>query len=499
MRRNQYIGLTVLALAVLLVIYKVRGQSFGSFNHDQPYLVGPVSAVNTNLSPTNIPDLFMWWVQSDISSNANVTAWKDRYYNNWLVATNTERTPTNDSYGVYFNNDQLRLTSNSPYCLASNSMYVIFTAKTNAYGAFNDAYAAGEPGIEPLLGDQNSTAIGFYLVTNNLMVRTSAAGGSFVAASTLLWPLVPTNQVCTLTTISNKVYTNGVLAATIPASPVPLLSVGGMLGGVAALNHYYIHEIGYYSNNITEAQASNISYYAQITYATNKTPEFKPMDIGGFRFWYRADKHVYKNSSLDPAADGDSIYYFIDNGSFANNLFGNGTYNGIRQTVGFRLANFKNNGTDGSWNNIACWSIPQAYTYFVVLQCTNSLAGSQVPIGAYTAPQPFIQTVTNASLNEQVYMGSSAFSFYECPTVTNWTILTACFNGTSSFLRTNRVSRAEAFDAGTSDLCSTILANHSGSSFGFKGAFAEWIVYKGIPATNDIQRIENWLAAKYGL
>lgn len=496
MRRNQYIGLTVLALAVLLVIYKVRGQSFGSFNHDQPYLVGPVtSSANTNLFP--LVDLYWRWVASDISSNANVMIWKDRKQGVNLVATNSGYSPTNDSYGLYFNNARLTLT-NPAIEVYTNSMFVVFNRYTNE----NYRTAAIEDAgyLEPLIGDQTSVRNGFYFRTNSLVVVTNGQPSSTYL---VVWPSVPTNQTCTVITKGSAIYTNGVFAASVSAVPTYFLNIGGWVGaggsGVPA-SHYYIDELAFYTNIVTDADVSNLNYYAFTTYSSNRTKEFQPQEVAGMRSWWRADRGTEKDAIRTPLAVGDKVSYWRDAGAFQNDLIAAGDANGFLEIAGFSHINFRTNGANGSWNNATCFSWAQPYTYFLIFQYTNDLSGAsgQVPVGAYTAPQPFLQLKTNAS-GATITQGANSAQEYSCQTITNWTIVTACFNGASSFLRTNKVLRADGFNVGNADLCAAIIANHSGSVYGFKGKFAEWLVYQGIPSTNDIQRIENWLATRYGL
>lgn len=86
--------------------------------------------------------------------------------------------------------------------------------------------------------------------------------------------------------------------------------------------------------------------------------------------------------------------------------------------------------------------------------------------------------------------------------VTNLTyVLTICYNNTQTFMRTNGVLYALG-PGGTSGNAGFSLGDRYDDATvndPFNGLVHEVIMYKGLPATNDIQWVENGLGTKYGI
>jgi hypothetical protein len=86
-------------------------------------------------------------------------------------------------------------------------------------------------------------------------------------------------------------------------------------------------------------------------------------------------------------------------------------------------------------------------------------------------------------------------------TITNWTVLTCCYNGTHSYVRTNGVNAIPVFSSSSSSPGSYIyLMNYHGGGIYFPGNVSELLFYHAAAlATNDVASIESYLKARWGL
>lgn len=100
-----------------------------------------------------------------------------------------------------------------------------------------------------------------------------------------------------------------------------------------------------------------------------------------------------------------------------------------------------------------------------------------------------------------IYAGSAWQQSSTKYTNTVWALYTVCFNGANSFVRTNgHLLYVVGGSPGTDgEATMTIGGHYDGVGSNFKGWMAEILLYKGLPATNDMQWIESNLCTKYNL
>lgn len=81
-----------------------------------------------------------------------------------------------------------------------------------------------------------------------------------------------------------------------------------------------------------------------------------------------------------------------------------------------------------------------------------------------------------------------------------WMVLTICFNGASSYVRTNGVLYVSG-DTGSSSTKGITLGQYYSPTLNrsWSGGIAELIMYNATLATNDLQWVESSLKTKYGL
>jgi hypothetical protein len=87
-------------------------------------------------------------------------------------------------------------------------------------------------------------------------------------------------------------------------------------------------------------------------------------------------------------------------------------------------------------------------------------------------------------------------------TITNWTVLTCCYNGTNSYVRTNGVNAYPVFTTSTSAISNNIylLNYHGGNAHYFQGKLAEIMFYTGAAlSTNDLRAAETYLGLRGGV
>ena len=141
----------------------------------------------------------------------------------------------------------------------------------------------------------------------------------------------------------------------------------------------------------------------------------------------------------------------------------------------------------------------QPTIFFYVLQCTNT-TGTQALMGTgYGGTQHTPTVVVSDGASMQVNAGSTA-NFPFPYTITNTTVMTVCFNGANSWVRTNGVLAGNiSGSVGTNPFYFSVnLGNNVAGTAPIKGYMYELLGYELLSmTTNQIQAIENALKAKY--
>lgn len=213
--------------------------------------------------------------------------------------------------------------------------------------------------------------------------------------------------------------------------------------------------------------------------------------------WWHADSITANNGDLishwpDSAAIPHDLWVYAQDSATYSPYFTNNCVNSKPAMYW--------TGTPKGFTNAFGSTLAQPLTYFIVAQRVTGQANYVFHGVTGTELFAIDQATLNTSLGG-LYAGTAwQESSTPCPT-NSWCVYTICFNGASSFLRTNGVSWLEVSSTpgsgGNSSLC--LGANSTFTFYGFKGWIAELIMYKGSVATNDMQWVEINLKTKYGL
>lgn len=133
------------------------------------------------------------------------------------------------------------------------------------------------------------------------------------------------------------------------------------------------------------------------------------------------------------------------------------------------------------------------HTHFIVFKSVRNTGNKQHVFGDGSTGECVLAFDPTFS---EMY-GNADLQMAACPTITNWTIATAVFNGANSYLRTNGV----LVGSGNAGNPTIGIQGVGYGSFGqtLDGRIAEYIVIAGTMTTNDLQGVEDNLGAKYGI
>lgn len=487
-------------LFLLLPIY-LFAQGFGSFSHDQPFFANSTGIASIPGIP---PVLAFHWKASDISSNDPVATWTDRVSGFNLVQTNSLFQPTNDStYGVCFD--------------GTKSLEFATTLKipTNS-SVFVSGYFSSVPHNQIIVYSTNGNE-GLYINATNQVI-TRYAGNDYGRTSVLN----PTNLLTvgyTTRLVSGNLsvvsYTNGILNASnyiIGSAATSFDTVGGWSGrqvgnayGELDYSLYsFITDIMVWTNAIlTNANFVYLNAQAQAAYPSTKTPFFDPNSISGIFHWVRSDNPNTGWQSGGYHTNGTEIQYMPDSVNFTadvNYMWGTANRRPIfRNTLGPNGRSTIQIQTGGAgtygFGFYSAYTRSQPNTYFFVLQQTNTSSDQDIFDQNYAGNRQMIATVSGGA-NLRLYAGGSANYVYP-RSITNWTILSVCFNGANSWVRTNGVALGSGINPGSNPLQQPLLGSFGGGGNPFLGFISEFMAYNAALNTNDIAKVERFLMDKY--
>lgn len=222
---------------------------------------------------------------------------------------------------------------------------------------------------------------------------------------------------------------------------------------------------------------------------------FDPTTVATLREWYKPGTTVWKNSGGTPSADGDDVYSWRDSYSSAH-LLGGAVLPKYRTTGGpnshpsvdFKIPSFT--------QYLYASSVSQTDPIYIFTLIRISDQTSDSGIWCSTSPGSVgitISTNTTGVMN--------AGSSLTLPPIkdTNWIILSACLNGSSSWVRTNGVEYATG-NAGSGSCSQAVLGNNAGFTAPMLGLITESLWYSGTTiSTNNIGNIEMYLTNSYSL
>ena len=226
-------------------------------------------------------------------------------------------------------------------------------------------------------------------------------------------------------------------------------------------------------------------------FANDFTTSFKPSEINGLELW------------LD-ASDGSSILHSSNDVSAWNDKSGNGLQ-GLQATSTKRptvVANGQNglstirfDGTD-DFIQVRTLKINQAYTIYSVAKTTAGSARDYLFDGVTTNSARSLIALRNSG-TVQFWAGNWANTSITSPT--GFFTLSAVFDNTSSLLSLNGTT-VTGKNTGSYSLTNGINlgTNYNTNSDFLEGDIAEFIIVDGVASTSDRQKVEGYLAHKWG-
>lgn len=296
---SKRIAIVVLCLAVAWAGWKVFGQSFGGFVHDQPFLIASRTAVAADeygCAPVACDDfsgsstMAAWWHSADVqignrirrlsdapASGTNVF-WCDRIISRVASVALDYFPITNTASGIFIIQD----TTNAQKSGLTNYTLSIGTNQTICF-IWKPFRSTMEPPQDRIIfspwdgsdGTQlNANTHGGIFLANAGYYNwgTVYSGGPALTDNT---QIIRSNVITDLILVqSNTVvyfYTNGVLATsfsrTPPANGYPWKWIMGENISSGAGGHGWVYDVVAWSNNLSSAQVSNVHYWATNSYA----------------------------------------------------------------------------------------------------------------------------------------------------------------------------------------------------------------------------------------
>ena len=478
---------------------------------------------NLDFSPSSLGGTQVWLDAADATtivrsgSTSTIVTWNDKsgLANNATAVNNPVYVPTDSS--VYLNNasSQYFTFANGVFPF-SNSSYSYYM--TVQFSTFTDRLNVG------LVGGGTAN------VTNNSFnLRGSGDGGRI---TTYWWNNDLTNvntfSLNQKTTVATYYSTNStrniLLNYQSTATDTPGIrsqpNTSNTLGRTLASEYLFgrIHEFLVYSTVHSQTDRQRIEGYLAWKWGNqsflppthlyfNRAPtrldtftSFSPSSITGLRVWIDAadativtlsSTSMYVSSIRDKSSNA---YQFIG----ANGFTYNSTTKFNTTFPSFYNDSFNNQRHLGSNMQV---SINQPLTFFMVGQCTDFSTGNNNAFDSQTGANRVSFGKFGTTNYGSMFAGSEIFSsinFHSTPH-----LVTAYFSTTNSFEFVNgSATPYVAGTVGTSNLSTLLLANRflsGGINAAWQGHICEMMWFAGPLLTADRQRVEGYLAWKWGL
>lgn len=253
--------------------------------------------------PTNIPGMAYFWNYHDLTVGAAVNNWTDRISGVVLRKT-ANPAPTNQYFGVYFDNTPNPLTNNSILIGRDFSLWYVFMPQTNGSGR------------HLLFGD----LAGDGLETSNCVIDGDWRRDNLSSASLLYHPPDPTygihtNILYSIVDAEGTLSTNGMAVAagiSEPTSNFTFQSLGSSLDTSNLVG--YVQYIGIWTNYaLSSIDVSNLNWWVNNNGVTN--------DTSGLIAWYRFNEGSGTNVS-DSSGNGNNGALMGDNPVWTNGIVG---------------------------------------------------------------------------------------------------------------------------------------------------------------------------------
>ena len=243
---------------------------------------------------------------------------------------------------------------------------------------------------------------------------------------------------------------------------------------------------------VTVTFKKNGANHSVANFANDFTTSFKPSSINGLELW------------LD-ASDGSSILHSSNDVSAWNDKSGNGLQ-GLQATSSKRpsfvasgqngLSTIRFDGSD-DFIQVRNLSINQGYTVYSVAKTTAGSARDYLFDGVTTNSARSLIALRNSG-TVQFWAGNWANTSITSPT--GFFTLSAVFDNTSSLLSLNGTT-VTGKNTGSFSLTNGINlgTNYNTNNDFLEGDIAEFIIVDGVASASDRQKVEGYLAHKWGI
>jgi Concanavalin A-like lectin/glucanases superfamily len=253
--------------------------------------------------PTNIRGMAYFWNYNDLTVGTAVNNWTDRISGVVLRKT-ANPAPTNQYFGVYFDNTPNPLTNNAILISRNFSLWYVFMPQTNGSGR------------HMLFGD--STGDG--LETSNCVLDGDWRRDNLSSAPLLYHPPDPTygihtNILYSIVDAEGTLSTNGIVVDTGISEPTSNFSFQTLGSSLDTSNLVgYVQYIGIWTNYaLSSTDISNLNWWVNNYGVTNV--------IDGLIGWYRFNEGSGTNVS-DASGNGNSGALMGDNSGWTNGIVG---------------------------------------------------------------------------------------------------------------------------------------------------------------------------------
>lgn len=226
-----------------------------------------------------------------------------------------------------------------------------------------------------------------------------------------------------------------------------------------------------------------------------KVAGFVPTDIAGLKLWLRADMGVTESGGAvsawaDQSGTGDTNKNVVQ-GTAANKP----TYTASHASYGNKPAivfDLDDQLLSAAW----AVALAQPLTLFLAGHTTTRTTNHYM-FDNRTDPSQCALYDSTAGSGVTIYAGAAIAAAVAS---TDPKITCCVFNGASSTILVNQKTAQATGNAGANGLTGTSIGNYAaGGSFGNNGPVAEVIVYSGALSASDIDRVMDYLGARYGI
>jgi hypothetical protein len=218
-----------------------------------------------------------------------------------------------------------------------------------------------------------------------------------------------------------------------------------------------------------------------------------PDELPNLEAWYDAADET------TILASGGAVSQWDDKSNNNHNLTAGG---GEEPTTSIRTLNGLNtidfNGVDESMSVAFGKTLSQPNSYFLATK-RDSTPGSTMALldGISSSDRNLVQWGWGGN-GLGIYAGGSAVQNYNVNT-TEAKLTTVLFDGANSYLGTDGELSPATSDPGSDAITGLSVATNESGSQHFEGYFAEIVVVDGSPTLDDRQRVEGYLAHKWGI